>query len=361
MQRVVILHSVCFILMSFLAFSCFANDFGKDIANLVEELSSKMKWDKYPIAVGLGNFFYADGKISSEFGYHFASEIEVAVTNMWQFSLVTRSRLDEILNEQGLQVSDLVESKTARPVGRIRGLDAMLAGRYSAWGKEVRVTAELIRVEDGMKVTVRNLIDSVPDNVAIKPPNYEVQKQRIEEKIQNWVTEPSESEEQNFVSDFHVTIEPDRRDVYREGDKLKLYVKSSKDCYIEIYNVLHDGSTQLIFPNKYWLEEHSPKDNLIKANARTLIPPDSSFDLRVSPPYGIETLKVIASTKPFGARTRSFYQERGAFPAMGNIDLPETVETLKHRARSVLPVPGSSGEDSQVTEDYCTILTEPLD
>ena len=180
--------------MSFLAFYCSATDFSKDIANLVEELSSKMKWDKYPIAVGLGNFFYADGKISSEFGYHFASEIEVAITNMWQFSLVTRSRLDEILNEQGFQVSDLVESKTARPVGGIRGLDAMLAGRYSAWGKEVRVTAELIRVEDGMKVTVRNLIDSVPDNVAIKPPNYEVQKQRIEEKIQNWVTETSESE-----------------------------------------------------------------------------------------------------------------------------------------------------------------------
>ena len=68
--------------MLLIAISCPADDFNKDVKGLVEELSGKMKWDSQPVVVGLGSFFYADSKISSEFAYHFASEVEKVIMNM---------------------------------------------------------------------------------------------------------------------------------------------------------------------------------------------------------------------------------------------------------------------------------------
>jgi hypothetical protein len=197
------------------------------------------------------------------------------------------------------------------------------------------------------------------------------------EKIQDWFTESSDAAGQASSgsklqvegtstlphsiasSDFRVTIEPERMEGYKEGDELKLYVKSEEDCYIEIYNISEDGSTRQIFPNEQWLRSHSPDDNFIRAGVRTVVPPDPSFKLRISAPYGVETLKLIASTRPFGNRSRSFYQEKGAFPKVGNIDDSQTVETLKYRARSVLVEPGSSEESVKVAQSYCTTLTEP--
>jgi hypothetical protein len=136
-------------------------------------------------------------------------------------------------------------------------------------------------------------------------------------------------------------------------------VKSDKDCYIEIYNISHDGTTQQIFPNAYWLKSHSPNDSFIKANVRTPIPSDSSFSLKISPPYGVETLKIIASDKPFSTRSRSFYKEKGVFPVFGKIDDNQTLEALKHRMQSVFAQTRSSGGPALVAQSYCTVLTEP--
>jgi hypothetical protein len=305
------------------------DQFSRDVAELMAELLVMMEWDEQPAVIGLGSFFYADSKMTSNFGYFFTSEVELAVMHMPRFTLVDRSRLDDILNELGFQISDLVDKKTAKQIGKIKGLDAMLTGHYSTWDGKVQVKAKLIRVEDTETVVVTKLINSVPADVAVKPPNYEVQKQRINEKIQDWLTESPDVNEQSPSSDFRVTIEPGRIEGYTKGDELKMYVKSEADCYIEIYNISGDGSTRLLFPNEHWLKSHSPNENFIRAGVRTPIPPDPSFKLKISSPYGVETLKLIASTKPFGARARSVYQERGAFPKIGNIDDTQTVETLK--------------------------------
>ena len=349
-----------FILLLSTASPCLADDFSADVAALVDELSNVAEWSNYPPVIGLGDFFYADSKMSSEFAYHLASEIEVVITNLPHLRLVDRSRLGEILDELVFQLTDMVDPETAASPGKILGLDALLVGSYSAWEKKVRVTLKLIRVEDTRAVVTSKLMDDVPKNVAIKPPGYEMQKRRIAKRVQDWLTEGPVDEQQKPRSDFHVTIEPELREKpYKEGDELKLYVKSDKDCYIEIYSISEDGSTQLIFPNEFWLAKHSPNDNFIQASVRTAIPYDSSFRVRISPPYGVDTLKVIASNKPFRTRTRSFYQERGAFPRLGNIDLDQTLETLRLRTRSVLSRSRSSEGTAQIAQSYCTVLTEP--
>jgi len=337
-----------------------ADDFSTDVEVLVSEMLNVTEWGNFPLVVGLGDFFYADSRMSSEFAYHLASEMEVALTNTPQFRLVDRSRLGEILNEIGFQLSDMVDPETAVTPGKILGLDALLVGRYSTWGKEIRVTLRLVRIEDTKTSAVTILIDDIPKNVDIKPPGYELQKKRIKDRVQDWLAEGPVDEDHKPRSDFRVTIESERReDPYSDGDELKLYVKSDKDCYIEIYNISHDGTTQQIFPNAYWLKQNSPNDNFIKANVRTPIPPDSSFSLKISPPYGVETLKVIASETPFSTRSRSFYKEKGVFPVLGKIDEDQTLESLKLRMKSVLSQTRSAGGPALVAQSYCTVLTEP--
>jgi hypothetical protein len=354
------LISIGFTLLLFITSLCLADDFSTDVAALVDELSNKLEWRNYPPVIGLGDFFYADSRMSSEFAYHLASEIEVVITNSPRLRLVERSRLGEILDELGFQLTDIVDPETAKRPGKILGLDALLVGGYSAWEKKVRVTLKLIRVEDAKAFVITKLVDDVPKNVTIRPPGYEMQKRRIAERIQDWLTEGPVDEQREPRSDFRVTIEPELREKpYKEGDELKLYVKSDRDCYIEIYNISEDGSTQLIFPNEFWLEQHSSNDNFIQANVRTAIPYDSSFRIKISPPYGVDTLKIIASNKPFRTRTRSFYQERGPFPRLGNIDQDQTLEALRLRTRSVLSESRSAEGTAQVAQSYCTVLTEP--
>lgn len=343
MQKKLCLSIFIFTLILLFAVHSTANRFSDDVEELINELSRKVNWTTGSFYVGLGSFFYGESKISSDFAYHFLSEIESAATNVENFKLVSRKRLDEILKEQELQMIDLIDPETVKRIGMTRGLDATLAGSYSLWGDDVRVKAKLIMVEEGRMVVVTATIGGIPDNVTVEPSNYEMHKQRIE-KINNVLPEREKVEEPESNSDFHVTIEPDKTEPYRKADELTLYVKSDVDCYIEIYDIAPDGSTHLVFPNEYWLSRHSPNENFIKAGVRTPIPYDNSFTLQIFEPFGTETMKLIASTKPFSTRSRSFYRGKG-FPKIGDIDHPKTVEELESRARTVLAQPGAGASD----------------
>jgi archaellum component FlaG (FlaF/FlaG flagellin family) len=80
--------------------------------------------------------------------------------------------------------------------------------------------------------------------------------------------------------------------VYEVGERMEIFVKSSRDAYILVYDINAQGKVTLIFPNKY------ESDNFVRANEIKKIPSKSTYSLRVSPPYGKEYIQVIASTRP---------------------------------------------------------------
>ncbi|KHC90713.1 PEGA domain-containing protein [Thermotoga sp. Mc24] len=80
--------------------------------------------------------------------------------------------------------------------------------------------------------------------------------------------------------------------VYEVGERMEIFVKSSKDAYILVYDINAQGKVTLIFPNKY------ESDNFVRANEIKKIPSKSTYSLRVSPPYGKEYIQVIASARP---------------------------------------------------------------
>ena len=348
-----------------LVLSCAAHTaedrFSKDVGELIGKVSKKIDWTTKSVAVGLGPFYYAKSQMSSDFAYHFVSEVKSATTDTANFRLIARSELDAILKEQDLQMSDLIDPKTVKRLGKIIGLDATLTGSYAKWGKKVWIEVNLIHVESGEMLSANAKVGGIPDNVAIEPKDYKVQKERADKKIKDWLPERKEVADKKSNSDFRITIEPDKGlgGLYRKGEKLTLFVKSDVDCYIEVYDIAPDGSTTLIFPNQYWAEYNS--SNKIKAGVRQRLPYDDSFKLGIGgPSFGVETLKVIASTKPFEQVSRSVYDSRGAYPDMGNIDEQETLDALKLRSRDVIVEPGpATSKRAEIAQAQCTIITKP--
>lgn len=159
------------------------------MSELVEELLGKMEWDRQTIAVGLGDFTYADSKKTSEFGFHFSAEVGRAITDIPNVTLVNRSELDAILDELGKQRTDFVDPDTAKPIGKIPGLDAILIGKYSTWENEVRVEAKLIWIENA-KTIVATGSYAIPGNVRIKPEDDGEQETAAELERQSEETSP---------------------------------------------------------------------------------------------------------------------------------------------------------------------------
>ena len=116
------------------------------------------------------------------------------------------------------------------------------------------------------------------------PDNYEAARQALaicDAKVQ--------------ASKLSVKLALDRGEggVYRKGDKLYLFLKANMDCYVKVLYHQVDGSNVVIFPNKYHPEARIEKQRLYQIPGD-----DNSFDLEIGEPFGVEVVKVIASTAP---------------------------------------------------------------
>jgi len=82
---------------------------------------------------------------------------------------------------------------------------------------------------------------------------------------------------------------------YKQGEKVKIYLKSNKPFYARILYKDAAGHQLQLLPNPY------RSDNYFNGGAVYEIPSGSDrFDLEVSPPFGGEDIIVYASTSPLG-------------------------------------------------------------
>ena len=101
----------------------------------------------------------------------------------------------------------------------------------------------------------------------------------------------------------------DRPDsTYARGERVRMFVETSKDAYVTILNVDPAGETTVLFPNRYqW-------DNELRASRPVEIPsPGSAFQVVVGGTVGTELIKVIASTEPVPLFQTTQLAEAGPF------------------------------------------------
>jgi WD40 repeat protein len=96
---------------------------------------------------------------------------------------------------------------------------------------------------------------------------------------------------------FSLQVESDRRDrVYRDGEEIRFSVTSAEGGYVYLFRCDLGNRVVCLLPNR------SQPDLRVKAGqALTLPGPDAAHRLRVEPPHGLQTYKILVSKEPLQA------------------------------------------------------------
>ena len=138
------------------------------------------------------------------------------------------------------------------------------------------------------------LFRSVPTQVGIKPTTQTI---LAASSLANL------SGTQSGDPTFTVSLSTDRGPgaTYRNGEIMTLFFTSSKDAYLKLYHIDANGVAQLIWPNRF-----GGSGRVVAGEPLSFPGPGDSFRFIISPPYGTEYIKAIASTVPFATREADF-------------------------------------------------------
>lgn len=272
------------------------NDPFKDLA---ESLVAQLPESRKIIRLGVGNFVYADTPMMSQLSSVIREELEIALPKTKKVRVITRSNLAELETEGEFQTSDWVEPGTTVGKVRVEGIEGLVRGRFHTDGKTVTLYTEIAWLTTGhiIKDKVSWPIKAVaakvcPDNAApeiremIEPQNAEASMEGIEE-----VTNPNLL---NIKRDFDIdllTVDGER--AYKEGDTISFRVRAPQACHIAVICHQSDGTSVVLFPNKWH------QDTLIPANEWIDVPGalKDGFEIEIAEPFGSDVVQAIACTK----------------------------------------------------------------
>lgn len=117
---------------------------------------------------------------------------------------------------------------------------------------------------------------------------------------------------------LEVSIDPDKGDggEYREGEPISFLVRANRDCYIKVLYLTAGQVGQvamLLFPNI-----HS-RDNFIRAGQVVRVPDNDS--LIISPPFGRDTITVVAQEAQFSNLEEEMRQALAGPEALASADM----------------------------------------
>ena len=111
--------------------------------------------------------------------------------------------------------------------------------------------------------------------------------------------------------------------IYAVGERVRLFVKTNKDAYVNVFNIAPSGQIAMLFPNAH------QKDNKVAGNQVVEIPPPTSgASIKVAAPVGRELIKVVASTSPVPIFSTMKMRSAGPFATL-DADARAVVRDLK--------------------------------
>jgi TolB-like protein len=83
------------------------------------------------------------------FSDHLVEELTTRLVNDGRVTVAERAQLDKVMRELKLQSSGQVSDSTAKQLGHLLGVDAVLVGKYTDFGSEVRINERIIESQSG--------------------------------------------------------------------------------------------------------------------------------------------------------------------------------------------------------------------
>ncbi|MBB6098163.1 hypothetical protein HNR42_001588 [Deinobacterium chartae] len=124
---------------------------------------------------------------------------------------------------------------------------------------------------------------------------------------------------------------------YRPGERIRLYVRTTQDAYVYLFNVDPNGKVDLILPNRY-----SGGDNFVRAGVTKMFPPENAgFTFDIAAPYGENKVLALASRTPLNIDDIARFQND---QAGGFAQVTVSTQTGLAQALSIVvnPVPQNS-------------------
>lgn len=255
------------------------------------------------VSIAVGSFNYVGTDLQSPFSSMLRDELEIALGESGKFKVVTRDRLADLQMEGKFQGKEILEPGTGVEKVTIEGVKGIIRGRFYPSEDEVTIVAELAWLEGGeikktkvaipfSKVRAKIWPDSVeaankPLENAIKPQNVEQSQASVEDLTKGRTA--------SVPKDFPIEIfTSDGKRAYAGGENIAFRVRSTQEAHITVLCHQNDGTTVVLFPNRWC------SNTLIPANKAIDIPGThkSGFEIEIGPPYGSDVVEVIACTKP---------------------------------------------------------------
>ncbi len=185
----------------FLSFSNIAMAYEKEIKSLSSTMAENIvKTRKKTIAVV--DFTDLQGNVT-ELGRFLAEEFSVCLAGAGKgFEVIDRTHLKTILKEHKLAITGIIDPTTARKLGQIAGVDALVTGTITPFGDSVRISVKILdaatakvigassgdiaktkAIEELLGKGIETGLSAAPET--LEPPSKT--QQRVE--VQNFVTE----------------------------------------------------------------------------------------------------------------------------------------------------------------------------
>jgi len=310
-------------------------------AVFVASVISLAKSPEKPITVVVAKVTYQETDVSSEFGSYLITKLEEVMTKEPSLFKVTSQRVfqDELKKGQ-LPIADCLAGRfTPEKQPVIAQLTALLFARYWERASTVEIKMELLEVGKGalLGATSMELPKTLfPEGIAYQPANDRIALQGLEAFAS---TEAATGQKQ----DFKVKTWADKGEgaIYKQGESIQFHFRTNKDGYIYLYHMDAAGQVKMLFPNRY------NQDNRVKANQVYTVPDETmNFELTITPPFGAEMVKTVASLQPLkniDIKTETDFKNIGK---IGEVNVREII------TRSIEAVPKEG-----YTENTCIITT----
>jgi hypothetical protein len=269
--------------------------------NLATELGKESPGEKVNIAVG--NFAYENTDLLSPFSSMLRDELEIALGETGKFKVVTRDRLADLQMEGKFQGKGILEPGTGVEKVTIEGVKGIIRRRFYATGDQVTVYAELAWLEGGEVKKARLIIPSSQVKAKIWPDAAQaaskgmegvIKPQNVEQSLAN-VQEIAKDRLAKVPKDFQIEVfTTDGKRAYAAGENISFRVRSAEECHIAVLCHQSDGTTVVLFPNRFC------SSTLVPANKAIDIPGThkSGFEIEIGPPFGSDVVEVIACSQP---------------------------------------------------------------
>jgi hypothetical protein len=125
----------------------------------------------------------------------------------------------------------------------------------------LKVAADIIKALPYGKVLDREIIEEGVRETGKKGKLIPASEYRIKMKSEVFIEEGKADPNFKIAASFN-------RSFFKEGDEMEIRISSTRDCYLNIFNVLEDERVLILIPNHY------RRENFVKANEAFTFPND---------------------------------------------------------------------------------------